>query len=339
VDFINYGKEGVFHLKQVHETNDLVGLFKMPINFEVYYADGSADRKRVWVEDQAQRISFDLELTKKVDYVLFDPNSEVMKKVTFNKSTEMLLSQAEKAEQMIDRYDAIVALGERSFEGKSDYLLRRFIAEDFYGIKNEIIKQLMPQMDEKSLEIIKLALADEDSDVRKAALENTVRISTELEPEYRKLLRDSSYQVIEKTLELLAFYYSQHMDEYFALTSGVKGDRSHNVAITRHKLAYANNGNAEDLEQLVDFTSNSYEFLTRVKAAKALKEVNVLNEKALSNMLNATFSFNRRLSGPVSSVINHFYEQREFKQLIFDYVTAQEWDSDEFKKVSKYYLP
>lgn len=339
VEFKDYGSKAVFYVQQLHETNDLVGLFKMPINFELHYEDGSADQKQVWVEEQAQRISFELQPNKKVAYVLFDPNSEVMKKVTFNKSTEMLLSQAEKAEHMIDRYDALLALGERNFDGKSDYLLRRFMVEDFFGIKNEIIKQIMPQMDEKSLELTKLALVDEDSEVRKAAVENTVRISTDLEPEYRKLLRDSSYQVIEKTLELLAFYYPQHMDEYLALTAGVKGDRSHNVAITRYKLSYATKGDKESLEQLIDFTSNSYEFLSRVKAARALKELNVLNEKALANMINATFSFNRRLSGPISSVIDHFYEQREYKQMIFDYVTAQEWSSDEFKKVSKYYLP
>lgn len=339
VEFENYGDEGVFFVQQVHEKNDLVGLFKMPINFEVHYADGSADKKQVWVEEQAKRINFELDPAKKVAYVLFDPNSEVMKKVTFKKSTEMLLSQAEKAKHMIDRYDAIVALAERNFEGKSDYLLRRFMAEDFHGIKNEIIKQMLPQMDENAVELTKLALVDEDSEVRKSAVENTVRISTEMEPGYRKLLRDSSYQIIEKTLELLAFYYPQHMDEYLALTEGVKGDRSHNVAIASLKLAYADSQNVEDLEQLVDFTSNSYEFLSRTNAAKALKELNVLNEKALANMLNATFSFNRRLSGPVSNVIDHFYEQREFKQMIFDYVTSQDWSDNEFKKVSKYYLP
>lgn len=339
VSFEEYENEGVFLVEQVHEMNDLVDLFRMPIHFEVHYTDGSAEKKQVIIEKQFHRVSFDLDNNKKVAYVLFDPNNQVMKKVSFSKSTEMLLNQAESAEHMLDRYDAIVALTNRDFEGKSAYLLRRFMAEDFYGIKNEIIQHIVPQLDEKALELTKLALADEDSEVRKSIVENTVRVSEELEPEYRKLLQDSSYQVIEKTLELLAFYYPQNIEDYLALTEGVDGDRSNNVKVSRLKLKYAHSQDEKSLNELVDLTSNSYEFLSRVNAARALKELNVLNEQALANMLNATFSFNRRLSSPVSSVIDHFYEQKEYKKMIFDYVTNQEWSSDEFKKVSKYYLP
>src|SRR5690606_26700467 len=102
----------------------------------------------VMIEKQFHKVSFDLDQSKKVAYVLFDPNSQVMKKVSFPKSTEMLLNQAENAEHMLDRYDAIVALANRDFEGKSAYLLRRFMAEDFHGIKTEIIQQIIPQMDD-----------------------------------------------------------------------------------------------------------------------------------------------------------------------------------------------
>ncbi|MEQ8909033.1 MAG: M1 family metallopeptidase [Vicingaceae bacterium] len=339
IGFKQYEHSAVFTVEQVQEQNDLLGLFKMPIDFQLYLENGEVIEKTVWIENQFHQVEFKLEEAAQVSFALFDPNNRVMKSVSFPKSTEMLKAQAAKATHMLDRYDALVALADKSFPEKSDFLLERFKAEEFHGIKGELIKQLMPQMNDYSEQVAKLAIKSNSTEVKEALLNNTLRISQELEGDYRKLLSDSSYQVVEKALELLGFYYPAKLDEYLEETKNEKGNRAHNIRISWLKLAYLHRKDPIYLQELIDYCSNSYEFLTRVKAAKALKELNYLDEKSLSYLLDATLSFNNRLKGPVSKVIDHFFEQAEYKGMILSYVSRQTWTDWEFRRVNKYLLP
>ncbi len=339
VSFEEKGSTAIFNLKQIHEQNDLVGLFKMPINFEVHFKDGETLKKQVWIEKQSQIVQFQIDTESEIDYVLFDPNSEIMKSVTFNKPTEMLKAQAESAEHMIDRYDAIAELVQRDFLEKEAFLMERFEKESFHGIKAEIIAAILPTLNENAVAIAKKGISDSDVEVRKAILNNTLRIPESLESEYRKLLTDSSYLVIEQALDLLAFYYPNKVKEYLEITKDETGNRSQNILIKRLSIEIESSLSAYAQDQLIDLTSESYEFLTRVKAAEALKELNLMNEKALANMLNATFSFNSRLRGPMHKVIKHFFEQSAYKKMMIQYISNQNWSDREFKQVSKYLLP
>ena len=140
---------------------------------------------------------------------------------------------------------------------------------------------------------------------------------------------------IEKALGILSFYLPQNVETYLELTKDELGNRSHNVRIEWLKVAYVNSNQEKYLNELVDYTSNSFEFITRINAAKALKELNVFNELALAHLLDASFSFNSRLRGPAGNVIDHFYEQAAYKTMILNYVVDQNW-GDNFNKVSKY---
>ncbi len=124
-----------FTVAQTQELTDLTGLsgnmdgsrpaglFKMPIWFEVHYTDGTADKKQVWVEKQNQIVSVPNTSGKKIDYVLFDPDNQVMKTVSFHKPFEMLKAQAMKAENMLDRYDAVDAMKSLPLDTKRQTLI------------------------------------------------------------------------------------------------------------------------------------------------------------------------------------------------------------------------
>ncbi len=339
VEFEELDGIGRFKVQQTHERSELNGLFKMPINLQVIYQDGSSTLKKVWVEKESQEFDLELHKDKSVAFVLFDPNSEVMKSIEFKKPLEMLKLQAQKAEHMLDRYDAIVALSEFDFDNKEAFLTERFKAEQFHAIKGEIIKQLLPQLNEASEQLTVLGLQDKDVNVRKAVLDNTIRISSDQESLYRSLLKDSSYIVIEKALDLLAFYYPQNIDAYLQLTKEEFGNRSHNVRIAHLKYAIEIKNDEKALEELIEYASLSYEFTTRVNAFETLKELNVINVKGLAYLFDASFSFNSRLAGPARKSIDHFFAQSHYKRLIVDYVSKEEWSDLEFRKVSKYLIP
>lgn len=325
-------------VQQVHEQNDLVGLFKMPIWIEVYYTDGTNDRRKVWIEKEYHTFSFKKKKDQEVAYVLFDPNHQVMSKVDFEKPMEMLQKQATEAVFMLDRYEAIVALEKYDFFGKTDFLLDVYEKENFHGIKSEIVGQIMSKMDPSLYQIVKLGLEDPDAEVRKSVLNNTLTITADLEPLYKECLMDSSYFVVEKGLNLLSFHHPENVEKYLEITKGEIGNRAKNIRIEWLKQAIRNTNDKVYVDELVDYTSPSFNFLCRVKAAEALQDLNLLNEQALANMINAMFSFNGRLRAPIKAVVDHFYGQFETKKLIMAYVASQKWSDREFKKMSKYLL-
>jgi len=337
LSFEQAADKGYFHVKQTHEMNDLIGLFKMPIDFLIAYKNGEKEVKRVWIEEQSHLVSFDLKA--EVDYYLFDPNFQVMKEVSFEKPIDVLKSQAEKAEHMLDRYEAIMALIAKGFEGKDDFLIERFQKEEFHAIKDEIINYLVPQLSERGFELAKMAAKDEDALVRTALLKATYRIPAELEPTYRSLLKDPSYVNTELALDLLCFYYPMNREDYLETTSDERGNRSNNIRAKWLKWSYIETQKEEFLDELIKMSSNRYEFLSRINAAECLKELNYLDEEALSYMLEALASFNSRLARPMTEVVDYYFQQEEHKNLIVSYVSSNDWNERQFRKVKKYLIP
>lgn len=337
VSFEADGKKATFFVNQIQEVTDLRGYFKMPIDFLIAYKDGSKERKTVWIEEKSHLI--EMPLKGEVDYYLFDPNYQVMKEVTFNKPLEVLKSQAAKAEHMLDRYEAMEVLLDMDFDGKDDFLMQRFDAENFHAIKSIILSHLIPQLNEMSLALAEKAAMDKDVEVREVLLESTYRIPESLEDDYRKLLNDQSYNNVEMALDLLCFYYPDNRAEYLEITKGEVGSRSHNIRAKWLKWSYLETANKDHLNELIRMTSNQYEFLTRLNAARSLKSMNYLDEGSLASMIEATFSFNSRLARPMGEILDYYFDQMEYKYMMIDYVSSKNWDDREFRKVKKFLIP
>lgn len=335
------GKDFIeFDVKQVHQRNDVVGLFKMPIDFVVHLNDGSKLEKRVWIEDQQQNVIFDLPEGKEVAFALFDPDSRVLKSMDFPKDKKMLLAQADLAEHMIDRYDALVGLRDYSKDSAMiDFYLKRFEEESFYGIRNEILSQLMLQPTSAYAKTVTEAINDKDVEVRRAVLNNTLVIPSSLEKEYVKLLSDPSFQIIESALQSLCFHFTENTTEYLDSTKDIIGNRAHNVRVKWLEIAYAKSGENKFLEELISYLSASHEFLTRINAAEALKRLNVLTPTAVEYMVDAIMSRNSRLYNPSKDILEHFYAQREYKKMIYDYVGNGNWKDWQFKRLNTFMVP
>ncbi|MFN3444479.1 MAG: M1 family metallopeptidase [Bacteroidia bacterium] len=108
------GKDGSRHteiaIEQTHQRDEVIGFFKMPIAFEVHYTDGSYDQVTDIIQHQFEVVKIPNKDKKEIAFVLFDPNSMVMKTVNFKKSYNELKAQVIHAPNMLDRYDALVAL-------------------------------------------------------------------------------------------------------------------------------------------------------------------------------------------------------------------------------------
>lgn len=302
------------------------GLFKMPVVLEVYFTDGTSESRKVVVHETNEKFRFRIPEGKKVDYVLFDPNNEVMKAVNFQKSFEMLKAQAVKAKYMLDRYDAVTAMASIDIERKRDFLVELYshpTAAGFYAIRMEIIKQLSQDNNRKSIEVLRKGLADKDLNVRRTVMENFKLLPEELLADVEKLLKDPSYDIITKALDYLTFSNPEKIGFYLEQTKDVEGMPGRNVKIKWLELSSLMN--PKYVDQLVSFCSNAFEFRTRVNAMISLKKLNYLDDTAIEYLLEAVCSPNRRLSGPAADVLEFFYTQSAYKRIIINYVEGHEW--------------
>ncbi|HET6513489.1 MAG TPA: M1 family metallopeptidase, partial [Candidatus Kapabacteria bacterium] len=166
-------------VQQIHSTNDLVKLFKMPVVLEVHYTDGSKDAVREWIEQQSTVVVVPNASRKQIAFVLFDPGSHILKKVTFNKDFDELKAQVLRAPNMIDRYDALAALRSDtvSTAAKRQLLIDVFNKETFHAMRSEVVSQLINDLDPAARAVIRRALKDPSSDVRGSVVNNMARIA------------------------------------------------------------------------------------------------------------------------------------------------------------------
>jgi aminopeptidase N len=304
VSYTRQNGNAIFYVNQLQKTDNLTSYFKMPLVFEVHFKDGSSSIKKAWLSHANDTVYVTAPDDKEIDFTLFDPSGNVIKTVDFKKSYEELCAQAERAQNMIDRYDALVALREFEVEKKRDLLLKLYNKETFTQLKGEVIIQLANDKSAAALSLFKNALHDQDFLIRRAVIDNLSEIPESLLPDAERLLTDSSYNTIENTLKKLCKLYPTNSAKYFAATKGVRGIND-NVLFTWLELnaKAAQQENTSFAKQLVPYTSNQYEFRTRVKAMDALERLGYCDENLIKNLFDACLYNNNRLSNPASRTL------------------------------------
>ena len=313
---------------QVQETTSLVGLFKMPVVFEVHYKDGKIDRKTGWIENKYQEVIIPNPDKKTIDFVLFDPGREIVKKVAFSKSFDELAAQAVKAVHMIDRYDALVGLRSSSVETKRDLLIRCFSNEHFFLTKAEILDQLTDDANDKSLSLFKKALEDPDANVRKEALKQLSPVPVMLKTEVVHALRDSSYLNGELALQNLCQFFPAETDLFLTLTKDSYGWRGMNIRMKWLEIAIGA-GKKEFIPELVSYTGPGYEFETRMNSLNVLKKLNYADAVVIKNALTAYLHWNGKLSGAGKDYLSYFSQQDLVRPMIREAISSGTWTARE----------
>lgn len=321
-----------FYINQTHKVDELTGYFKMPFVFEVYFKDGSSSSKKVWLSHASDTVYITAPEGKEIDYTLFDPAGNVLKTVGFKKSYEELIAQADKAKNMIDRYDAVMALREYDADKKRDFLIKVFGKEIFNQIKAEVVIQLAKDNNPASIEFIRHALHDKDFLIRKTVAENTEEVAESILPDFEKLLSDTSYYTIEIALRKLYQLYPAKVQQYLNATKNVMGIHN-NVRITWLEISSkeqpADKNTFTFEKQLVEYTSNRYEFRTRTKAMEAIEHLNYCDEELIKNLFNACLYTNSRLANPASRTLKTVLkkpENLEKAKALFSLMVWKDWE-------------
>jgi aminopeptidase N len=333
LDFFTLNGQHHFTVQQVHQQNQGVGLFTMPIEFQIVFQDGSSESRTVTIDKVFQQVSFNAGKSG-VSYVLFDPGSHVIKSVKFNKPFSMLEAQALRAENMIDRYDAVAAMAALPISQKRDALKRIYAQERFHAIKAECVRQLLN--DPSSADLVKTALRSNQEPLTKAIINFTEESpDASMLGDYEVLLNDSSYETVAAALEKLCSWAPSNVSRYINTVKDVVGTKGRNVEIKRLELAAFHLKDNSALKRLVQLSSVSYEFQTRGAAFAALKRLGFISEEMIKNAFSALFSTNNRLSGPAADYLRHFYAESNNKALIQAVIVSGRWTEAQSEILSK----
>ncbi|MCX8144106.1 MAG: M1 family metallopeptidase [Bacteroidia bacterium] len=302
---------GVFYVKQVQAFQDNVYLFKMPIEFEIHFTDGTFINKRMIIQNKDEIVQIPFDKNKTISYVLFDPNSNILKKVNFPKDFEMLKNQAAQAQNMLDRYDAFVAMRDMPIDKKRELLQKSYYKENFHAILSEIVKQLATDTAHPtSLQILKHALLQAHPLVTRTLIDNTPKIPSLLKNDFFSAIQSTkSYINIEKLMWLL---YSNYPNEYQQIISNTNkfkpNDR--NIEITALAIEYLQTKDKKLADKIVFYASPSFEFRTRINAFNTLIKINYFNNKVKQYLQQASQSANHRLAAAAKETLNYFEKQK-----------------------------
>ena len=310
-------------VRQIHPVDDLVGYFTMPIIFEVHYTDGTFDHVKETISGQADTVVVRNPGKREIAYLLFDPGSLVLKKVTFSRSFEELRRQALAAPLMIDRYDAVAAMAPTDIGTKRELLGEIFNREEFFYIRAEIVRQLANDDDPASIRVIRKALRDPAAEVRSSVLKHTAFIPTHLRSDFELLLRDSSYAIEAAVLSRLSARFPERVNEYLTATRSDEGI-GNRVRVVWHEVR-AGLGERESYIALAEMCGPSYEFRTRINAFEAVKHLNYLDRHIALNLMDAMLSSNSRLRGPATVTVQYFLDQTAHRKTMEQAFSSVNW--------------
>ena len=312
-----------FTVRQEHPRDDLVGLFRMPIVFAVHYADGSMDSARVMIDRDSHTVDIPNRRNAPIAFALFDPGNWILKTVTFPKPFGELQAQALRAPQMIDRYDALVAMRESAVETKRGLLLRLFKQEAFAAVRAEVVSQLARDPHPESRALIRLAAADPSAEVRYRLIQAVTVISAEERGLFEQMLSDSSYNVIAAALRKLSAQLPAETDRYLSLTASAQGV-GNTLRVLRHELRAAR-GDTAAKDSLALLAGPAQEFHTRVNAFETLYRLNHLDKSIVLSLYHAMIHPNGRLRGPATDIARKYMEQSAHKSLFRQVLASGTW--------------
>jgi len=306
-------------IEQIHNIDELTGVFRMPVNIEVYYTDKSKDCVRVTIRDQRTLIDIPNPSGKTPSFVIFDPGSQILKRVTYDRTWESRLAQLHGAQHMIDRFDAFEWFrGDTSrVQDRLDMLDDVMNKERFHAMRSEAVGQGI-ELGQRGIthawKTVERGLIDAAVEVRTASIAGLSVIPEQLKGACERLLEDSSYAIIQVAFSKLVRTFPSDRKTYISKVRGVRGPHER-VRIVRLE-AEASDGNAAAVSELADLCGPGWEFITRQNAIAVFKRLGTLTEDATRNILDAIWSTNSRLSGSTLGVVTSLVDQPKLREVV-----------------------
>ncbi len=258
-------------VQQRQKIDSLTPVFRMPVEIEVWVHDVPTTYR---VEITRQQDTFSFPAYQEPNLVIFDKGGQLLKRVTFNKSTAEWLYQLRHAEEASDRLIAIDELQWIVDSSAVRKILESVMLEDNNSdVRRDATWAIGSVKSTDESELLVKAYGDREAGVRAASVASLGRyrgensIST-LRHAYE---RDSSYAAVAAALRSLTRADSAHRREY--LLEGLRRD-SYNESIRSTALqGLTEIGDQEALDTVMAFTRYGHGRNIRIQALRSLGSV------------------------------------------------------------------
>jgi predicted RNA-binding protein (virulence factor B family) len=134
-----------------------------------------------------------------------------------------------------------------------------------------------------------------------------------------KALEDLSYRNKAIAYKKLVVHNHDILNQDMERNTNGENDYGRKLNITKLGL-FIDYGVSKDsvmaVDQLIEYTSSSFEFLTRVNAINLLKNRSIYNEILVTHLLDAIYNPNKRLNRPAKKYLKELYKNEDVESWI-----------------------
>ncbi|MDZ4839838.1 MAG: M1 family metallopeptidase [Bacteroidota bacterium] len=319
-------------VEQIQANNEVLGLFKMPVWIEVA-TNSNKIMRQYWVNNKFEIIKIPISNDETVKYCVFDPNNDILRQVTYHRNQKELFEVLQSSSYPLAKYDALLELKNTPIAQKSQKLIENYDGIGEHFIKSEILVQLGDSA--AHVKTIIKGLSDKESKVRLSAVNAVSQYNVEIITKLKTMLIDSSYLVVEASLNKLCSLDAVHRLEYLDVVKDVFGIAG-NVKFAYLKWSSQFAGTIA-MQKLSDYAAPAFEFRTRINAFNALQEINYMDNATVLYLMQAVNSSNGRLARPASDALTFFAKQRDKKDMLQQVLNSNTyWSKDEKATIQKF---
>jgi aminopeptidase N len=272
-------------VKQTHEVKDLIPLFRMPVELEFATDD------RVWREtvqvDRAEH-TFRISARERPKTVLFDPDGNLLKKLTFKKDKEELVWQLAHAKGVWARMDACAGLGRFVGDEEAVAVLSKALAKDkFWSVRRAAATALGEVGTTSARDVLLGALKGQDSRVRHGiygALGKFRKDDAAFQALAKAYLEDGTYAPMARAAQALA--ETRHAGAFDALVQGMDRPSQAEVVARSAATALAELREEKGIPVLTERTAYGRPELQRSAAATGLGKLGYYLERRQDEILD-----------------------------------------------------
>ncbi len=293
LDIIHAYTDGQYTLK-VTQTQDLesnAAIFQLPLAVDIYMADGSKKREKIWIDQRSQTIVF--EVAEKPAFVNFDADNILLGVRNEDLSVEENIFQYANSEKYQDRVDA---LNDLRGEPKAKTTFIKALDDSFFSLRRIAIDQINPSSQELIEKLKDMAVNDPKSQVRSGALDKLAEVNDPALIDFAEevIQKEQAYGALAAGIHLLN---QQDNEKGLKVAEEMMGENNYEI-VSQLSEMFANSGDSKYISFFEDKIANLqgfnaypvfgsyFTFLQNLKPEEILNNMDFLVNTGKSNSSN-----------------------------------------------------
>ena len=275
------------------------------------------------------------------DFWIINPNKNLLAQINEDRDPKDWILMYAQLKDLADRYQVLTSLKSMEIKSKAKFLKSVLVDQkEHYALRSEALQQIISGQDKKAKELLELCLNDSNVQLRKEAIRmvpeswkqslRPVLLDQLIAPSY-SLRADAVHLCVDaEHPENNSWLYTESFDQF----PGIPGNKVLVPVLFYRSILY---DDTAAREQLVDMTSQSFDFITRINAIMALSRMPDVDPQYAENLIQALLDPNWKLSSTARNELRRIYQDPKWKDRIDLIVekSRDNWQDFEIRRVQR----